>query len=78
MDGLMIEPGEQPDDRPAKSIRGEAAYKAHLQAIAAKNDRARAAGRRERREREEHAASQRRTEELRTEVELARKHDASS
>lgn len=55
--------------------RGEAGYKAHLAAIAESNDRARAAGRRERREREQRAASQRRAEELRMEAELARNLD---
>ncbi|HEX6461637.1 MAG TPA: hypothetical protein VF032_22190 [Thermoleophilaceae bacterium] len=73
---MIDAPGEQSDAGHAKSARGEAAYKEHLQAIAAKNDRARAAGRAERREREEQAATQRRIDEMRTEADLARTLDA--
>jgi hypothetical protein len=70
----MSDPAPDPDAERAKP-RGEAAWKAHLQAIAERNDRARATGKKERREREEHAASQRLAQELRMDAELARKHD---
>jgi hypothetical protein len=68
------EPGQDPDTGRAKP-RGEAAWKAHLQAVADSNDRARAAGKRERREREERAASQRKAEELRADAALDRTLD---
>jgi hypothetical protein len=70
----MNEPGQDPDTGRAKP-RGEAAWKAHLQAVAESNDRVRAAGKRERREREERAASERRAEELRADAELTRTLD---
>jgi hypothetical protein len=72
--GLMSEPGQDPDSGRAKP-RGEAAWKAHLQAVAANNDRARAAGKRERLEREQRAASERRAREIRSDAELASKLD---
>ncbi len=55
--------------------RGEAAWKAHLQEISARNDRARAAGKRERREREDREAAKRRADELRMDAELSSKLD---
>jgi hypothetical protein len=67
----MNEASEQaPAERPKP--RGDAAWKAHLQEIAAKNERVSAAGRQERREREELAASQRRAVEIRMDADLAR------
>ncbi|MGZ4201997.1 MAG: hypothetical protein ACXVRH_08060 [Thermoleophilaceae bacterium] len=55
---------EQPEaERPRP--RGEAAYTAHLEAIAQSNDRVKAAGKRERIEREQREGSQRRAEERR-------------
>jgi len=70
----MSEAGQEPGAERAKP-RGEAAWKAHLQEISARNDRARAAGRRERREREERAAAQRAADELRMDAELTSKLD---
>lgn len=70
----MSDSGQEPSGERAKP-RGEAAWKAHLQAITERNDRARAAGKRERREREERAAMQRRADELRMDAELTAKLD---
>lgn len=70
----MSDAGEQPEPERVKP-RGEAAWKAHLQAIADSNERVRAVARRERREREELAARQRTAEELRVEAEFARNLD---
>jgi hypothetical protein len=71
----MSDEAPQPEAERVKP-RGEAGYKAHLQKIAESNDRARAAGQRERREREERAAAQRRAEERRMDAELARNFDS--
>ena len=55
---------DQPEmDQPAK--RGEAAWKAAKESVAARNDAARRAGRQERADREHQAAEQRRAEQLR-------------
>jgi hypothetical protein len=70
----MSDAGQEPGAERAKP-RGEAAWKAHLQEISARNDRARAAGKRERKEREERAAMQRRADELRMDAELTSKLD---
>jgi hypothetical protein len=70
----MSDAAQEPNAEGAKP-RGEVAWKAHLQEIAARNERVRAAGRRERREREERAATRRMADELRTDAELARKLD---
>lgn len=64
----------EPEAERAKP-RGDAAWKAHLQEISARNDRARAAGKRERREREDRAAAQRRADERRMDAELSSKLD---
>lgn len=61
------------DAQPAQELRGEARYKAHKQAIADTNDRARAAGKRERLEREQREAAKRRADERREDAEYARK-----
>lgn len=71
----MSDAGQEPSAERAKP-RGDAAWKAHLQAISERNDRARAAGKRERREREERAAVQRATDEMRVDAELARKFES--
>jgi hypothetical protein len=70
--GLMGDAGQQPDAERVKP-RGEARWKEHLQAIAQRNDRAKAAGKRERQEREEREAAHRRAEERRMDAELALK-----
>jgi hypothetical protein len=62
----------QPVDRP----RGEAGWKAHKQAIAASNDRAKAAGKRQRQEREQREMDQRRSDERREDAEFARRLNA--
>jgi hypothetical protein len=61
------------DAKPVEALRGEAGYKAHKQAIAAANDRAKAAGKRQRLEREEREAAKRRADERREDAEFARK-----
>lgn len=68
----MSDAGQQPDAQRVKP-RGEARWKEHLQAIAQRNERAKATGKRERREREEREAAQRRAQELRMDAELALK-----
>ena len=68
----MTDAGQQPDAERVKP-RGEARWKEHLQAIAQRNERAKATGKRERREREEREAALRRAEERRTDAELTRK-----
>jgi hypothetical protein len=68
----MSDIGEQPEAERVKP-RGEAGWKAHLQAIAQSNDRVKAAGKRERRERDEREASRRRAEEMRMDADLTRK-----
>lgn len=70
----MTDTGQDPVEGRPKP-RGEAAWKAHLSAVAESNDRARAAGKRERREREEREASKRRADELRADVEFSRNLD---
>lgn len=70
--GRMSDLGQQPDAERAKP-RGEARWKEHLQAIAQKNERVKATGKQERREREERDAATRRAGELRMDAELARK-----
>ncbi len=67
----MSDAGQQPDAGSAKP-RGEARWKEHLQAIAQRNDRAKAAGKQERQEREEREVAQRRAEERRVDAEFAR------
>jgi hypothetical protein len=67
----MTDGAQQPEAERVKP-RGEAGWKAHLQKIAESNDRVRAAGRQERREREDREAAQRRTEEQRMDAEFAR------
>ena len=67
----MSDLGQQPDAERAKP-RGEARWKEHLQEIAQKNDRVKATGKRERREREERDAATRRADELRMDAELSR------
>jgi hypothetical protein len=62
--------------QPASSPRGEAGWKAHKLAIAAANDRAQAAGKQQRLEREQREADQRRANERREDVEFARKLNA--
>ena len=71
----MGDPGQQPDAERVKP-RGEARWNEHLQAIAQRNERAKATGKRERREREEREAAHRRAEDLRMDAELARKLDS--
>jgi hypothetical protein len=71
----MGDAGQQPDAGRVKP-RGEARWKEHLQAIAQRNERAKATGKQERREREEREAAQRRAEELRMDAELTRKLDS--
>ena len=70
----MSDEGQQPDSERVKP-RGEARWKEHLQAIAQSNERVKAAGKRDRQQREEREASQRRSEELRMDAELSRKLD---
>jgi hypothetical protein len=67
--------GQEPGAERPKP-RGEAAWKAHLQAITERNDRARAAGKRERKEREEREAAQRAVDEMRLDAELTRRFEA--
>ena len=62
--------------QPANSPRGEAGWRAHKLAIAAANDRVQAAAKRQRLEREQHESDQRRANELREDVEFARKLNA--
>lgn len=71
----MNDAGQQPEAERDKP-RGEAGWKAHLQAIAQSNERVKAAGKRERRAREEREASQRRADELRLDAEFSRKLDS--
>lgn len=71
----MGDQGQQPDGGQVKP-RGEARWKEHLQAIAQRNDRAKATGKRERREREEREVAQRKAEELRLDAELTLKLDS--
>ena len=68
----MSDVGEQPESERVKP-RGEARWKAHLQAIAQSNDRVKAAGKRERREREDREAYERRAEEMRMDADLTNK-----
>jgi hypothetical protein len=68
----MGDAGQQPDAQRVKP-GGEARWKEHLQAIAERNERAKANGKRERQEREEREVAKRRTEELRVEAEFTRK-----
>jgi hypothetical protein len=70
----MSDLGPEPDAARAKP-RGEAAWKAHLQAVAESNDRAKSAGKRERREREDREMMQRKAQELRMEADSARNLD---
>jgi len=67
----MSDLGQQPDAERAKP-RGEARWKEHLQAIAQKNERVKATGKQERRDREERDAASRRADERRMDAELAR------
>ncbi|HKN93096.1 MAG TPA: hypothetical protein VJU60_02095 [Thermoleophilaceae bacterium] len=67
----MSDSGEQQDVGSAKP-RGDARWKEHLQAIAQRNDRAKAAGKQERQEREERELAQRRAAELRVDSEFVR------
>lgn len=67
----MSETGRGPESREA--VSAEARWKAHKQAIAASNDRARAAGTKQRSEREQRESDQRRADERREDLEAARK-----
>lgn len=69
-----VSDGAQPEAERAKP-RGEAGWKAHLQAIANSNEKVRSVARRQRQEREELAARQRAAEERRVEAEFARNLD---
>jgi hypothetical protein len=71
----MADPGKEA--APAEALRGEAGYKAHKQAIAANNDRAKAAGKRQRQEREQREAEHRKAIERAEDAEFARKLNAS-
>jgi hypothetical protein len=71
----MGDAGQQPEAERVKP-RGEARWKEHLQAIAQRNERAQATGKRERREREEREVAQRRAEERRMDAEFARQLDS--
>jgi hypothetical protein len=64
------------DAQPVEPLRGEAGYKAHKQAIAAANDRARAEGKRQRLEREERETAKRLEGERREDAEFARRLNA--
>ena len=67
----MGDAGQQPDAERAKP-RGEARWKEHLEAIAQRNERVKATGKRERQEREEREVAQRRAEDLRMDADLTR------
>jgi hypothetical protein len=67
----MDDAGQRPEAEREKP-RGEAGWKAHLQAIAQSNDRVKAAGKRERRERDAREASKRKAEEQRVDAEISR------
>lgn len=71
----MSETGQE-SEAPRNEVRGEAAWKAHRQAIAERNDRARAAGKQERQDRERLAAAQRAAHERRTDDALSDKLNA--
>jgi hypothetical protein len=71
----MDETGPQSDAERVKP-RGEARWKAHLQEIAQSNERVKAAGKRERREREQRETSRRRAEEMRMDAALTRTLDS--
>jgi hypothetical protein len=73
-----VEEMPEPDQvgQPAASPRGEAGWKAHKQAIAAANDRTRAAAKRQRLEREQREADKRKANEYREDAEFARKLNA--
>jgi hypothetical protein len=71
----LSDQSEQPE-APRAQPRGEAAWKAHRQAIAERNDQARAAGKQDRREREQRAAQLRRAQEDRIEADFASKPDS--
>ncbi len=64
------------DEQQVPALRGEAGYRAHKQAIAASNDRAKAAGKQQRLEREQREMAKRRADELREDAEFARKLNA--
>jgi hypothetical protein len=64
------------DEQPVEALRGEAGYKAHKQAIAAANDRAKAEGKRQRLEREERETAKRLAVERREDAEFARRLNA--
>jgi hypothetical protein len=59
----------------APEPRGDAAWKAHLERIAARNDEARKAGKQQRAEKERHAEATRHAQERRVDTELTRKFE---
>jgi hypothetical protein len=59
-------------------LRGEAAWKAHLARVAARNDAVRSAGRKQRQEQERQAEILRNTQERRMDNELTRKFEGSA
>jgi hypothetical protein len=72
----MSEKGSDSDaTRP--ELRGEAAWKAHKDRIAARNDAVRKAGKQQREEREREAEAARRAREHRTDAELRRQFEQS-
>ncbi|HEY2603568.1 MAG TPA: hypothetical protein VGI67_18570 [Thermoleophilaceae bacterium] len=70
----MTDTGNEAEPKP--KARGEAAWKAHKEAIAAHNDRARAEGKRQREERERRESDQRKSVERREDAEFARRLNA--
>ena len=58
--------------------RGEAAWKAHLAQVAARNDEARTAGKKQRQEKEREAEAMRSAQERRVDNELTRKFELGS
>jgi hypothetical protein len=60
------------------AVRGEAAWKAHLQRVAARNDEVRKAGKEQRQERERLEQARRNAQERRVDTELARTYELGS
>jgi hypothetical protein len=70
----MSEEGNDTGATPQRP-RGEAAWKAHLAAVAARNDQARTAGKKQRQDKEREAEAMRSAQERRVDNELTRKHE---
>jgi hypothetical protein len=71
----MGDAGQEPDAERVRP-RGEAQWKEHLQAIAQRNERVKATGKEERREREDREEARRRAAERRMDAELDRRLDS--